>query len=242
MKVIFAGLEGCGKSLKLAKVAQDLVKRNAKWGKQIGKPRPIWSNLEFSKAFEVYAQEQGVPIKYWQNLDDLIKIDNADVILDEVGNYFDSRGWENLSLDARRWLTQGSKCGIEIYGSAQDFAQVDKAFRRLVNQLFEIRKVLGSRRPAATKPPVKRIWGVCLAYGIDPQGYKEDEKKYEEGFLSWIPQGIFFIRKRDCEIFDTSQKIVRSKPPAFRHEARYCQHHDKEGGDGSCTFCRVNHF
>jgi len=194
--------------------------------------------MQFSEKFEAYAASLSVPIRYWKNLDDLIAQENCDVIIDEVGNYFDSRMWQDLSLDVRKWLTQGSKCGIEIYGSAQDFAQVDKSFRRLVNALFDIRKITGSRRPAATKPPVKRIWGLCFARELDPQGYDEDKKGFNGSF---IPHP-FFIRRKDCEIFDTSPKIGRSEYPALRHEVRMCQKHERMGGDGTCSFCKIVHI
>jgi len=238
MKVIYTGLEGSGKSLKLASVTQKLVWRNHKWRKKTGISRPIASNLIFSPAFEAYAKKLNVPIIYWKNLDELIRMENVDVIIDEVGNYFDSRMWADLSLDVRKWLTQGSKVGIEIYGSAQDFAQVDKSFRRLVNSLYDIRKLLGSRRPAATKPKVKRIWGVCAIRELDPAGYDEDKKAFNGSFIP----ALFFIRRKDCEIFDTTQKIGRSEYPAMRHEVRRCQHHESAGGDGSCTFCKVVHI
>lgn len=238
MKVIFSGLEGSGKSLKLAMVAEMLVRRNGAWFKETSIPRPIASNMTFSSEFEAYASKLGVPIVYWRNLDDLIRMEQCDVLIDEVGNYFDSRMWQDLSLDVRKWLTQGSKCGIEIYGTAQDFAQVDKSFRRLVNELIDIRKFVGSRRPSATKPPVKRIWGICLYRSLDPQGYDEDKKAFN-GDLIPMP---FFIRKRYCDIFDTTQKIGRSEYPALRHETRMCQRHEKVGGDGSCRFCKVVHI
>jgi len=238
MKVIYSGLEGSGKSLKLAKVIRVLVHRNSKWFKKTGIIRPIASNMRFSEEFESWAHEMNVPIRYWTNVDDLTSLDNCDVIIDEVGNYFDSRMWQDLSLDTRRWLTQGSKCGIEIYGSAQDFAQVDKSFRRLVNCLYDIRKFIGSPRPAATKPPVKKIWGVCLMRSLDPQGYDEDKKAFN-GSLIPTP---FLIRKIDCDIFDTGQKIERSEYPALRHEARFCKNHQKMGGDGSCSFCKIVHI
>jgi len=219
-KIIFSGLEGSGKSLKLAMVASDIAHRNGKWHAKSGIERPIYSNLKFSEEFENYCKEIHVPILYWNDLDDLIKIEQADVIMDEVGNYFDSRMWADLSLDVRRWLTQGSKMGVEFYGTAQDFAQVDKAFRRLCNNLIHITKVIGSRRPSATKPPVTKIWGLCMTRELDPQGYDEDKKKFSGGFA--IP-GFFFIEKGYCELFDTSQKILRSKPPAMKHIERTCE-------------------
>jgi len=221
MKVIYSGKESAGKPLKLAMVASDIAHRNAKWRKNSGITRPIYSNIKFSEEFFKYVTEELlIPIFYWENLDDLIKIEQADVFCDEVGNYFDSRMWADLSLDVRRWLTQGAKSGIEFYGSAQDFAQVDKSFRRLCNVLVDIKKLLGSRRPSATRPPVKRIWGICMAIDLDPNGYDEDKKKFAGG--NFIPS-FFFIRKEVCDIFDTTQKIRRSKLPAYKHEERWCE-------------------
>lgn len=234
MKIIYAGLESSGKSLKLAMTVSDILQRNAKWKKDSGIVRPIVSNIEFSRDFVAYAQELGVPISYWKNLDDLIKLEHADVIIDEVGNYFDSRLWADLSLDVRRWLTQGAKSGIEIYGSAQDFAQVDKSFRRLCNYLYDITKIVGSPRPSPTKPPIKRIWGVCVMKELDPRSYNEDDKKFVKSGFAVLPH-IFFIQRKYCEIFDTTQKIVRSKPALLRHEDRYCE-------DPNCSFHKVVHI
>lgn len=220
MKVIFSGLESSGKSLKLARVAVDIAFRNYKWKKKSGISRPIVSNMEFSDKFYHYVvDELGLEIHYWQNLDELVKFENADVFIDEVGNYFDSRLWQDLSLDVRRWLTQGAKTGIEVYGSAQDFAQVDKSFRRLCNFLYEIIKVMGSGRPSSTKPEIKRIWGLCFIRELDPRSYKEDDKKFVSSFA--IPS-FMWITRSHCEIFNTGQKIVRSKPALLVHEQRNC--------------------
>jgi len=231
MKVIFSGLESSGKSLKLAKTAAKIAHRNMRWRERSGIIRPIASNLEFSKKFHDYVvNELKIPIRYWRDIDELVRLDNCDVFIDEVGNYFDSRLWADLSLDARQWLQQGAKTGVEMYGSAQDFAQVDKSFRRLVNHLFHITKVAGSRRPSPTKPPLKHIWGMCSVRELDPNSYNEDKKKFSGMGLP----SFFFITRRDCEIFDTTQKIVRSKPTAFRHIDRECEL-------SKCGFHKVMH-
>lgn len=221
MKVVYSGLESSGKSLKLAEQVAFLAERNARWFKLSGKKRPIVSNLFFSKDFEDYCEHQlGVEIIYWSDLHQVIKYENADIIIDEIGTYFDARLWADLSLDVRRWLTQGAKSGIEIYATAQDFAQVDLSFRRLVNHLFHITKLFGSRRPSATTPPVKKIWGVCSMRELNPREYKEDKKSFDATQL--IPS-FFFIERTYCEMFDTTQKILRSKPTPFRHVDRYCE-------------------
>ena len=187
-----------------------------------GQTRPIASNMRFSPQFEKYVTEElKIPVIYWHNIDDIIKMSNVDIFIDEVGTYFDSRMWQELSLDARRWLAQGAKSGIEIYGSAQDFAQVDKAFRRLVNHLHHIRKIAGSRRPSPTKPPIKKIWGLCMVSELDPQGYDEEKSKFAgKGAMDF---SFFFIERKYCEIFDTTQKIERSAPPTMRHIERTCE-------------------
>lgn len=233
MKVIYSGLESSGKTLRLAKVAADIAYRNSSWNRLTGTSRPIISNIKFSEDFETHVQEElGVEIRYWKNLDELVSLENADVFIDEVGTYFDARLWSDLPLDVRRWLTQGAKSGIEIYGSAQDFAQCDLAFRRLVNHLYHITKLVGSPRPAATKPPVKRIWGICSMRELNPREYKEDKKSFDK--TSLFPS-FFWIERQYCEIFDTTQKIARSAPPPYRHIERYCELRD-------CPFHKLSHI
>lgn len=232
MKIIYSGLESSGKSYKLAQLAAEIAERNAKWKRETGLTRSIATNLEFSPEFTRYCQEDlQIPVILWENLDDLIKLDNCDVFIDEVGNYFDSRMWADLSLDVRRWLTQGAKSGLELYGSAQDFAQVDKSFRRLVNHLFHITKLVGSRRPSATQPPVNRIWGVCSIRELDAQNYSEEKKAFDKTDL--IPS-FFLLTREYCELFDTSQKIRRSRPPLLKHIDRQCEL-------PTCVFHKVAH-
>jgi len=235
MKHIFSGLESSGKSYLLAKLDADIAWRNYKWKLKSGIIRPIYSNLQFSEEFyNLVTKEYEIPIYYWENLDDLIKINNADVFIDEVGNYFDSRMWTELSLDARRWLTQGSKVGIELYGTAQDFAQVDKAFRRLVNDLTHVIKFIGSRRPSATRPPVKFIWGLCFKRELDPLGYDEDKKTFNSTVGGIIPIP-FFLRRQYCELFDTTQIIKKSKPMPYKHVEKICENYP------NCLFHKTTH-
>lgn len=203
----------------LAMKADDILRRNAKWKRKSGISRPIVSNIEFSKSFMERAEKMEIPVHIWSNLDDLIRWRDADVFIDELGTYFDSRTWTDLSLDTRRWIAQGAKSGIEMYAAAQDFAQVDVAFRRLTTVVYQINKLTGSARPAATRPPVKRIWGICVKWELDPRSFKSTEAEMK---LAWIMPGFFFIRRKWCELFDTTQFLKRSERPAFKHYTRAC--------------------
>lgn len=220
-KVIFSGLESSGKSLKLAMVAEKILFRNAEWLKKSGIARPIYSNSPFSEGYIQSAEEMGIPIGYWENLDDLIDLRDCDIFIDEIGTYFDARMWADLSLDIRRWIQQGAKMGIELYGACQDFAQVDIAFRRLTSELYVIRKVIGSPRPSNTKPPIQRIWGLCMVSELNPQGYDEKKKEFLSSGIFNLPS-FFFIRRHACELFDTKYFIKRSKPLALKHIERKC--------------------
>jgi len=224
-KTIFSGLEDSGKSYQLAVTAGWLVERNARWLKVTGVPRPIVSNLEFMPWFEEYATSLGIPIQYWKDIEQLTELANCDLIIDEVGAYFDSRTFKDLPLETRLWLAQASKLGVDIYGSAQDFAQVDITFRRLTTALWHITKVAGSQRPAATRPPVKRVWGLCTLRQLDPVGYDEQTKKFA---ASGLPR-FFVIRRENCNIFDTTKRIAKSKPPPYKHVVRPC-------ADPKCKF------
>jgi len=225
-KTIFSGLEDSGKSLKLAEFAGKIGERNADWLKITGKPRPIVSNLEFQQPFYEYITGLGIPIRYWKDLEELPALRNCDLIIDEVGAYFDSRTFKDLPLDIRLWLSQASKLGVDIYGSAQDFAQVDITFRRLTTTLYHITKLIGSPRPAETRPPVKRIWGLCMMRELDPVGYDETKRKFNNS--SVLPQ-FFTIRREICEIFDTTKRIEKTAPPPYKHVARPC-------ADPNCKF------
>jgi len=233
MKKIFSGYESSGKSLMLADTAKELVYRNSAWAKKTGVTRPIWSNIAFSPDFFEWAtKEMRIPIYYWKDLIQIVGKDECDIICDEVGNYFDARMWADLSLDVRRWLTQGAKTGVHFYGGAQDFAQVDKSFRRLVQpgDLVHVTKLIGSARPSKSMPPVRYIWGVMTLQNLDPSGYNEDKKKFES---SGLPR-VRFIRRAMCQIFDTNQRLERSALPPLQHQERFCEREN-------CPFHKIQH-
>ena len=220
-KIIFDGQEGSGKTLRMARYAVLALNANAHYYKKTGVPRPLYSNFQFSRAFEDRARAFGIPIHYWKNLDELVGLDGCDIFIDEIGTYFDSRLWTDLPLSVRRWIAQCDKSGVNMYGTAQDFAQIDKSFRRLVKRLYRVRKLLGSPRPHPTYPPVKRPWGLFNMIPLDPKGYTEDEPKLEGGFFSWL-FGFFRLHRRDYSVFDTNAKVDESAPMPLKHVERAC--------------------
>jgi hypothetical protein len=229
MIVGWTGLPGASKTTSLARSAIKILYRNqslyyASEGKCL---RKLWSNIKFSS--DVESEFRGF-IEYWTDVEQLTPLRDVDVIIDEAMVYFDSRSWEHLSLDIRRWLAQHRKFGIEIYFTAQEFAQVDIAFRRLVSDLFWLTKMAGSRDISATLPPPRFIWGIIMSRSIDPLAYDEKISKISmQGFPSFK-----LISRKDCEVFNTRQEIKSSKFPPLKHIERFCT-------DENCSFKKLVH-
>lgn len=217
MIIVLSGLPGAGKSLKLARIIVDLLYRNKKWHKNSGIVRKLYTNLKLSpklmEEFKEYIEE-------WSDTRELTKLRNIDVIWDELATAMDATQWQNMSLELKRWLQQHRKYGIEIYGTTQDFSQVDKSFRRLVSDLLHVTKLIGSRDKSATMPEVKRIWGICTVRTLDPQRYDEEKSKFEATGV--IPQ-FMLISRRDIENYDTTAEVALGKYPPLRHIERFCE-------------------
>jgi len=227
MIVIFTGLPGSGKSAKLARTAISVLYRNRKWFQKTGHLRVLWTNLKLSSEVE---EEFGEQIQYWTDLRQLSKLRDVDVLIDEVATYFDARLWETLSLEMRRWLAQHRKFGIEIYGTSQDFAQVDKAFRRLTSNLLYLTKLIGTRDVSPTRPPPKFICVVSMVRELDPTTYDEQKSKFaSEG----IP-GFMLITSDDVKIFDTRAEVALSQALPLKHIERECE-------NANCSFHKVQH-
>jgi len=250
MIVVFTGLPGSGKSAKLARTAIDLFYRNKKWYERLcalweqnpENPifysakldsylppvrRKVWTNLKLARAVE---DEFSDYIEYWTDLRQLTPLRDTDVLIDEVATYFDARLWETLSLEMRRWLAQHRKFGIEIYGTSQDFAQVDKAFRRLTSNLLYLRKLIGTRDISPTRPPPRWIFVISLVQELDPTTYDEQKSKFaSEGIPSFM-----VITGDDVKIFDTRAEVALSHALPLKHIERVCEL-------PNCSFHKTQH-
>jgi len=230
MIVVFTGLPGSGKSYKLGQTVVDVLYRNKAdyirredyyWSTKLPvleypKRRILFTNLKLSSAVE--AEFSGF-IQYWTELKQLTPLRDVDVVIDEVATYFDARLWETLSLEMRRWLAQHRKFGIDMYCTSQDFAQVDKAFRRLCSDLFYLTKIAGSRDISATRPPPRWIWGIVFVRELDPTVYDEQLSKFGS---SGIPK-FMLITRRGTQVFDTRAEVQLSGTLPLKHLEMSCE-------------------
>lgn len=213
--------------MKLADTVVELLYRNKNWHNKTGVLRQVWLNLKLSRDIEAEFAEY---IVYWSDLRQLTTLRDVDVVIDEVATYFDARMWETLSLEMRRWLSQHRKFGIEIYGTTQDFAQVDKAFRRLTSNLLYLTKLFGSGDISPTKPPPRFVWGLSLIRELDPTIYDEQKSKFAS---TGIPRFMLITRAKTLA-FDTRAEVKMSKALPLKHIERECE-------NINCSFHKTQH-
>jgi len=213
---IIEGQPGQGKSLYHARLCKKLLKRNINWFKKSGEVRRIYSNIKFSESFEKSATFQDINfLEYWSSTEDIIKLYDVDLLWDEIATELDSRSFASLSDDLKRFLSQYRKRGVDIYANTQDFSMIDMRARLMTTKVATLYKLIGSRDPSPTKPPVKRIWGIVLIREFDMIiTDNPHDKKYK-----FFPE-FFFIDREDIEIYDTRQDIQISSPIPRKRRAR----------------------
>jgi len=211
---VITGRPSAGKSLRLAATMVEILERNITWYKLSGVRRLVVSNLKLTPKYE--HKYEGF-FRYWTEPSELVHLRDVDVFWDEIATHLDSSQFANLPLEIKRWLQQHAKVGVEIFGTTQDFAMIDVSMRRMTSDLYYLVKLLGSRRPSNTRPPVRTVWGVIAVYELDAVGYKEGVTVMGSGWFTPM-----FITKKNTEVFDTLQKIEPGEMPPLRHEARRC--------------------
>jgi len=226
MKTVYIGKEGSGKTLMMGADAKWIVDRNSRLFEKTGLIRPIRSNIAFSESFIRYAKEKNVDILSWRNIEELETFAECDLFIDEVGAYFDSRTFDLLPLSTRLWLAQAQKLGVDIWGGAQDWGQIDVSFRRLVKRLYELKKVAGTRRPSKTFPAGKHPWALIFAWRVAPLASSDSA---DLRTLSLLPE-FHFAGRRSFARFDTNARVPDTAPPPLKKVVRHW--YDEEGKIG----------
>jgi len=226
MKIAFTGIESSGKSLQLAVHARTVFLRNVKWYKITGKPRKMAFDSPMSETFTKAIEDAGLKYIKFRDLNEILPLDNTDIFINETLKYFPASGSNALTPEQMDFLTQGAKNGVDIYCASQDFSQVHKQFRLLMNEVVVVSKLCGSMRPIPTAPPVKRVWGICMLRAVDPKSFKGDTADMKS--LSWFPS-FYFINKLDCDLFDTSYKVPLSKLPPKKVRKQEILGYDDDG-------------
>lgn len=214
-KVAFTGLESSGKSLQLSIQADLSLKRNIRWIKKRAKAglpyvqRTMAFDSPMSPQFIKQIEDGGCKYFKFSSLMDILYLQQADIFINEIIKYFPASGSQPLTNEQMDFLTQGAKSGVFLYFASQDFSQAHKQFRLLCNEVYVVTKIIGSRRPIESGPPVNKIWGLCTLRKVNPASFKGDSVSMESIGLP----SFFFINKEDCDRFDTLFKVPLTELP-----------------------------
>lgn len=215
----WSGLESAGKSQLMAVYAWKIYRRNVRWIKKREKlglpfiPRTMAFDSPMSTDFIKKIEDRGMKYIHFYDLNDIMPLSEIDIFINEINKFFPARGSESLTREQAEFLSQGAKDGIDIYFCSQDFSQAHKQFRFLVNEVFHVVKVMGSRRPVKSSPPVRFIWGLVLYWRLDPSSFKGETATMKSTFP--IPS-FYWINKTDTQLYDTSYKVRGSQLPPIK--------------------------
>lgn len=165
---IITGKPGSGKSYFLAKKIKELLLK----GKQVYVP----------SYFQV--KYNGSNLHYFEKLEEIQRVQDATIFIDEAQIFFNCRQWEVLDPIFQYKLQQHRHHRLDIWGAVQNIKRLDVVVRELVHNYYEVRHLLGLF--------------IVMQYSPD------DANKVRR---SWA--GIQFILKRKdvCDFYDTYAEI-----------------------------------
>ncbi len=157
-------------------------------------------------------------IIHFKDLEQLTMVRDADVVFDDMGWYVNARRWATLPDSVTEWFRTHEHYGCDVYGNCQDFKDIDVSIRKLVKGATNVQKVMGSRRPADSKPPVNKIWGLLMIRRME---IDTGEKAAGDRRFSGIPR-FETIKKKYCNVYSTLQEFIKGNYPPLEHVERFC--------------------
>ena len=274
---IYFGPRGSGKSLHQAYMCRQIL-RHLDWRYYKNphlKPAIVFSVQKFSK--EIEDKYLGKRLYYWSDAKELEHCPRTDcwkgkqkhrlhgcyLIFDDMATILPADQWTHTPVWFRKMFAQARHFGIRILANMQDPFSVDINFRRYVDVAFRFRKIVGSRDPDETKPPVRFVWGLYQRRKIKAEDLwkygdmsddeillmKEKNKQIAEvtgTAVSDIWAGSYHLINRDkSSIYDTTQDVPEYKPRGYLHRTLYCIDpkcdHENKDAPNYCNYKKVEH-
>jgi hypothetical protein len=191
-----------GKGLRMMTQIHEIYKRNKKWYEKTGIKRHLALNLHLSEEYLEDVDDSF--FLYWTSWRDLLLMKDTDIFWDEISIMLDSYKYEQLTMEQLHWLTHYAKLGNEIFANTQDISQLARRARLLCTSVTNMVKIVGSPTPSNTKPPVEKIWGLCV--GRNLENYRDDECLKEPEY-SIFPTTALLIQPKWTYMYDTREII-----------------------------------
>lgn len=219
MNIGWIGDKGQGKSYLMAKNLHRILRRNKLWHEKYDLPLRHVAVMSTLGLAEWYKQEWNEYLIFFDKLEQLSLLRECDVFVDDISMRLDARKWELLTNDVREWLYGSERLGCDLYFTAQKFSRVEITFRLLTDAVYLVSKNWGSPRPSATRPQVKRIWGILSEASI-PKDIYQNEKFNQDDYAGGGK--LHLIRKKYIEMYDHTNVSLSKEYPALTPIMRWC--------------------
>ncbi len=171
------GLPGSGKTYYLSKLGLEAMKKGKK----------VYSNYKLEGAIN------------YKELTELINVDDALILVDEINILCPSRKWDLLPTELLYWWSQTRKQQLDIYWTAQHQDRVDKAIKEVSAFIFKINAL---------------PFGIRIIQKFLPEQIGK-AKRERFGF------NIFLLKKNVFKKFNTYERITPAKYTYGTSQKRY---------------------
>lgn len=141
MITVITGLTGSGKTWFMTR----LMLRDWKNGAQ------VYTN------FPLYFPNDNERVERWHNLDELYRLTDGIIAIDEGQKLFDARRWGSLPISFSEKIAQHRKHALDIYTTTQDVGHIDLRVRQNIHELFNCRSIFRFPQNDRIKPLLQFI-------------------------------------------------------------------------------------
>jgi len=114
MITVITGLPGTGKTYMMSEILIQGMKRR----------QPAFVNYKLAGGM------------FWENILDLLHVRHGNIGIDEGSEYLDAERMHQIPKEVKMLWTQARKNSTNLFVTAQDFTQLAKPFRRIVNYVW----------------------------------------------------------------------------------------------------------
>lgn len=141
MITVITGLTGSGKTFFMAR----LMLRDWKHGAM------VYTN------FLLYFPNNNERVERWHNLDELYRLTDGIIAIDEGQKLFDARRWASLPVSFAEKIAQHRHHALDIYTTTQDVGHIDLRVRQNIHELYNCRSIFRFPKNDRIKPILQLI-------------------------------------------------------------------------------------
>lgn len=141
MIVLITGLTGSGKTWFMSRLMLNDWKQGS----------DIYSN------YPLYFPNNNERVHRWHNLDELYRLNNGVIGIDEGQKLFDARRWGSLPISFSEKIAQHRKHFLDIYTTTQDIGHIDIRYRSNIHELFNCTSIFRFPNNDRVKPVLQLI-------------------------------------------------------------------------------------